>query len=71
LYGLSQKISPEERKARLLAAKSKYKAQKAMYRAEKQAKRMEMQRSNTADAYVTFLHLPCLDEQTTDLSSPQ
>ena len=54
LYGLSQKMSPEERKARLLAAKAEYKAQKSMYRAEKQAKRMERQRSNTTDAYVIF-----------------
>jgi len=52
LYGLSQKISPEERKARLLAAKAEYKAQKSLYRAEKQAKRVERQRSNTADADV-------------------
>ncbi|KAF9654206.1 hypothetical protein BDM02DRAFT_19482 [Thelephora ganbajun] len=49
LYGISQKISPEERKARLLAAKAEYKAQKTLYRAEKQAKRMERQRSSTAD----------------------
>jgi len=69
LYGLSQKVSPEERKARLLAAKAEYKAQKSLYRAEKQAKRMERQRSNTADAYVNPLHLPCLGERPTDLLS--
>lgn len=67
LYGLSQKISPEERKARLLAAKAEYKAQKSMYRAEKQAKRMEKQRSDTGDMYANFLHLPCLNEPPSDL----
>ena len=69
LYGLSQKISPEERKARLLAAKAEYKAQKSLYRAEKQAKRTERQRSNTADAYVNSLRFPCLGERPTDLLS--
>lgn len=69
LYGLNQKISPDERKERLLAAKAEYKAQKAMYRAEKQAKRMEKQRSNTADAYVNSFRLLCLGERPSDLSS--
>jgi hypothetical protein len=69
LYGLSQKASPEERKARLFAAKAEYKAQKAMYRAERQARRMERQRSDTADVYVNALHLPCLPKQPADLSS--
>ena len=66
LYGLNQKISPDERKERLLAAKAEYKAQKAMYRSEKQAKRMEKQRSNTVDGYVNHLRLPCLDERPAD-----
>jgi len=66
LYGLSQKVSPEERKARLLAAKAEYKAQKSMYRAEKQAKR---QKSNTVDAYVNSLRLPCWGGRLADLPS--
>lgn len=65
MYGVSQKVSPEERKAKLLAAKAEYKAQKAMYRAEKQAKQTERQRSNTAD---TCVELTCLDEPPADLS---
>lgn len=54
LYGVNQKMSPEERKAKLLAAKSEYKAQKAMYRAERQAKRMKKQRSKAVDVCVNF-----------------
>jgi len=69
MYGVSQKVSPEERKARLLAAKAEYKAQKSMYRAEKQAKRVEKQRSNTVDAYVHLLRLPCLGERSTEVPS--
>ena len=69
LYGVNQKISPEERKAKLLAAKAEYKAQKAMYRAEKQTKRMDRQRSSTADMYVNFLHPLRLREHPIDLSS--
>lgn len=68
LYGVSQKISPEDRKARLLAAKAEYKAQKAMYRAEKRAKRTDKPRSSSADAYANFLHLPCSDEPSAELS---
>jgi Wiskott-Aldrich syndrome protein len=40
-------MSPEERKAKLLAAKTEYKAQKAMYRAERQ--RMKKQSLKTTD----------------------
>lgn len=68
MYGINQKMSPEERKAKLLAAKAEYKAQKAMYRAERQAKRMKKQRSKTADVYVNLLPLMCLDETLADLS---
>lgn len=56
MYGVNQRTSPEERKAKLLAAKAEYKAQKALYRAEKQAKRIERQGSSTADAYVDSPH---------------
>lgn len=68
MYGVNQKVSPDERKERLLAAKAEYKAQKSMYRAEKQAKRMEKQRSNTVDGYVNYLHLSCLGEWLADPS---
>ena len=66
LYGVSQKTSPEDRKAKLLAAKAEYKAQKALYRSEKQFKR---QRSNTADMYAYFPHLPCMEGLPADLFS--
>ena len=66
LYGVSQKISPEDRKARLLAAKAEYKAQKSMYRAEKRAKRTDKPRSSSADAYANFFHLS--DEPPAELS---
>jgi hypothetical protein len=69
MYGVHQKMSPEERKAKLLAAKSEYKAQKAMYRAERQAKRMKKQRSKTTDPYVNFFPLLRLDEPSADPSS--
>lgn len=52
MYGVSQRVSPEARKAKLLAAKAEYKAQKSMYRAERQAKRIEKQKSNTTDVDV-------------------
>ena len=68
LYGVSQKVSPEGRKAKLLAAKAEYKAQKALYRAERQSKQIEKQKSSTADAYVNSLHLPCRGEPLADLS---
>jgi Wiskott-Aldrich syndrome protein len=45
-------MSPEERKAKLLAAKAEYKVQKAMYRAERQAKRMKKPKSKTPDVDV-------------------
>ena len=66
LYGVNQKISPEERKAKLLAAKAEYKTQKAMYRAERQAKRIKKQRAKAADVYANDLPL---DEPSIDLSS--
>jgi len=69
MYGVSQKTSPEERKAKLLAAKAEYKAQKAMYRTEKQAKRMERQGSNTADANVTDAVVR-VGSTNTDINSP-
>ena len=69
MYGVNQKMSPEERKAKLLAAKAEYKAQKAMYRAERQAKRTKKQRSKTTDVYVKFHPLLHLDEPLTGLSS--
>lgn len=68
LYGVSQKVSPEGRKAKLLAAKAEYKAQKALYRAERQSKQIEKQKSSTADAYVNSLYLPCRGEPLADLS---
>jgi hypothetical protein len=68
MNGVSQKVSPEERKARLLAAKSEYKAQKAMYRAERKAKRTERQRSDAGDVYVNS-PLLCFDEPPADLPS--
>lgn len=69
LYGINQKISPEERKAKLLAAKAEYKAQKAMYRAERQAKRMKKPRSKAGDVYVNLLPPLRLNEPSTDLPS--
>ena len=69
MYGVSQKISPEERKAKLLAAKAEYKAQKALYRNERQAKRTDKRKSNAADVCVDSLHVPWLNEQSADLSS--
>ena len=68
LYGVNQKMSPEERKAKLLAAKAEYKVQKAMYRAERQAKRVKKQRSKTTDVYANFHPLLRLDEPSADLS---
>jgi hypothetical protein len=70
LYGVAQKASPEERKAKLLAAKAEYKAQKAMYRAERREKLVEKQKSNRADTYVNPLRLPSFGETRADFSHP-
>lgn len=70
LYGVTQKASPEERKAKLLAAKAEYKAQKAMYRAERREKRVEKQKPNRADTYVHLLHPPSFGETQADFSYP-
>ena len=69
MYGVNQKMSPGEMKAKLLAAKAEYKALKAGYRAEKNAQQMNRHRSKTADVYVNFLPFLHFDEPPADLYS--
>ena len=69
MYGVSQDISLEERKAKFLAAKAEYKAQKALYLTERRAKRTGERKSNTVGVCVGSFHVLRLGEQSTDLSS--